>query len=113
MYNPGSVEHGAPATENVEDRTLGGPTVKELHIDFLLQEEFCANPEFLTRFIRQAAEHVGVDFGQGEQAAKLSDLAAESPDAIEVCILSATSTGKRTWLSFLCHPIGTISVSRF
>src|ERR1700688_2633525 len=46
--------------------TLGdkilAPKVRELHVDFLLEEEFCANPEFLKTFVKAAEqEHARID----------------------------------------------------
>ena len=32
-----------------------GPQVRELHIDFLLEEEFYSNPQFLCSFLDAAA----------------------------------------------------------
>ncbi len=37
----------------MEDKVFA-PTVRELHVDFLLEEEFCANPDFLRKFIEAA-----------------------------------------------------------
>jgi hypothetical protein len=34
-----------------------GPTVQEIHIDFLLQEEFSVDPQFLRSFVGAAGEH--------------------------------------------------------
>lgn len=36
------------------NETCGGPTVREVHVDFLLQEEFSSDPNFLHAFIRAA-----------------------------------------------------------
>lgn len=36
-----------------------GPQVRELHIDFLLEEEFCSNPEFLCAFLGIAKPALG------------------------------------------------------
>jgi hypothetical protein len=46
--------------------TLGdkilAPKVRELHVDFLLEEEFCANPEFLKTFVKAAEqEHARIE----------------------------------------------------
>jgi hypothetical protein len=36
----------------------GGPTVQEMHIDFLLEEEFSVNPNFLRKFVEAASASV-------------------------------------------------------
>jgi len=36
-----------------------GPTVQEVHIDFLLQEEFSVDPSFLRKFIEAAGQNYG------------------------------------------------------
>lgn len=56
MPKPEIIEISASPAEDLQAQTQGGPTVRELHIDFLLQEEFIADPEFLRRFIEQAAD---------------------------------------------------------
>jgi len=48
------------------DRALGdkivAPKVRELHVDFLLEEEFCANPQFLSTFVKAAKpEHTPIE----------------------------------------------------
>jgi len=42
--------------------TFPAPNVRELHVDFLLEEEFSANPEFFKTFVRAAEQdHVGIE----------------------------------------------------
>lgn len=40
---------------DVQSDKLRGPTVREVHVDFLLEEEFSVNPSFLRNFIEAAA----------------------------------------------------------
>jgi hypothetical protein len=41
---------------NVIATEIRAPNVRELHVDFLLEEEFCANPEFLKTFVNAAKQ---------------------------------------------------------
>lgn len=45
------------ATQVVSDKILA-PKVRELHVDFLLEEEFCADQEFLNKFVASAGRMV-------------------------------------------------------
>lgn len=44
------------ARDEIELERLGGPNVQEVHVDFLLEEEFRVGPNFLRSFIEAAAE---------------------------------------------------------
>src|SRR5437870_2266810 len=40
------------------DDMILAPTVSERHVDFLLEEEFCVNPEFLRKFVAAADQNL-------------------------------------------------------
>ncbi len=46
-----------PELDDQSPQKFSGRTVREIHVDFLLEEEFRANPKFLRNFIEAADQH--------------------------------------------------------
>ena len=58
MTRPQMNELTETESHEIEPEKCGGPTVDEVHIDFLLEEEFSVDPNFLRSFIEAAAKSV-------------------------------------------------------
>jgi hypothetical protein len=58
MPSPEMIDAAPEESDKLLLEKCGGPTVQEMHIDFLLEEEFSVNPNFLRKFVEAAAVSV-------------------------------------------------------
>jgi hypothetical protein len=59
---PSSIQLSQSGDSPLSTNSCDGPNVREIHIDFLLEEEFRVNPNFLNQFIEDAGKHVDGPF---------------------------------------------------
>lgn len=74
----GITDFVAAAQSDLEAQVQFDFAVKELHIDFLLQEEFSSDPEFLRRFLLDAAHNLD----QNSKQTGLAVYSEKSPEAL-------------------------------
>jgi len=70
-------DHVQPGQDSLQRDRGAGPTVQEVHVDFLLEEEFSSDPEFLRSFVK-AARQPGTAFQVERVRHSVSDQSGEA-----------------------------------